>query len=69
VVLGPPFVFVVHLVRVAFPAVEDALQLTFLVQRVDEVAVDDARAEVPRPTELVHKIGVVGVEELDGLGQ
>ena len=67
VLFGPLVVFLVHLVGVAFPAVEDALQFAFLVQRIDEVAIDDSRAEVPRATELVHEVGLVPIEEVDPL--
>nr|WP_089768466.1 hypothetical protein [Halobellus clavatus] len=42
----PLVVFLVHLVRVALPTVEDAIQFTLLVERVDQAAVDDPCAEV-----------------------
>ncbi|ERG98705.1 MAG: hypothetical protein J07HQX50_02752 [Haloquadratum sp. J07HQX50] len=67
VLFGPLIVFLVHLVRVTLPAVEDALQFGLLVQRVDEVAIDDPRAEVPCATELVHEVRLVPIEEVDPL--
>ena len=67
VLLGPLVVLFVHLVRVALPAVEDALQLALVVERVDEVAIDDPRTEVPRATELVHEVRLVSIEEIDAL--
>ena len=67
VLFGPLVVFVVHLVRVALPAVEDTLQFALLVERIDEVAIDDPRAEVPSATELVHEVRLVPIEEVDAL--
>ena len=69
VLLGPLVVLFIHLVRVALPAVEDALQLALAVEGVDEVAIDGPGAEVPRATELVHEVGLVSIEEVDALGQ
>ena len=69
VLLGPLFVLFVHLVHVALSTVEDALQLALVVERVDEVAIDDPGAEIPSATELVHEVGLVSIEEVDALGQ
>ena len=69
VLLGPLVVLFIHLVRVALSAVEDALQLALVVERVDEVAIDDPRAEVPSTTELVHEVRLVSIEEVDILGR
>ena len=69
VLIGPLAVFLVHLVRVALSAVEDTLQLALVVERVDEVAIDDSRAEVASATELVHEVRLVPIEEVDPLGE
>ncbi|ERG97197.1 MAG: hypothetical protein J07HQW2_03683 [Haloquadratum walsbyi J07HQW2] len=69
ILFGPFVVFLVHVVRVAFPAVEDALQFALLVQRIDEMTIDDPRAEVPCATELVHEVRLVPIEEVDAFGK
>jgi len=69
VLLFPLVILLVHRVRVALPTVEDALQLALLVERVDEVTIDDPRAEVPRASELMHEVRLVSIEEVDALGQ
>ena len=69
VLLTPRLVFVVHLVRVPLPAVEDAAEFGLVVERIHELAVHDPAAEVPRAAELVHEIGLVRVQVVDGLGE
>ena len=69
VLLTPLLVFVVHLVRVPLPAVEDAAEFGLVVERIHELAVHDPAAEVPRAAELVHEIGLVRVQVVDGLGE
>ena len=41
----------------------------FLVERIHEVAVHDTTTEVPGTTELVHEVGLVGIEEVDSFGE
>ncbi len=65
ILFGPLVVFLVHLVRVALAAVEDALQFALFVQWIDEVAIDDPRAEVASAAELVHEVRLVPIEEVD----
>ena len=69
VLLGPLVVLLIHLARVSLSTVEDTHQFALVIERVDEMAINNPRPEVASTTELVHELGLVSIEEVDALDQ